>query len=1083
MTEQATQYIDLPIPHGIDTATQPELVQPGKALGIRNCHVGNGALIERRSFERLPRNAVTDYKSGFQKRHSEVTGLAALGSAPLIATEESKLLAHVQGEWIQVDRNDSPVSAKKALHSGPVGTDASSQTGLPYAYRNTSIAVQGDYACITWWRRLASDETGSGYAMIYDLANEVVVSTQRIVPTVAIGDYDQLGSNPSLIPVAMGSSFVVLWIHVGGEGDELRYTTITPGTPTAAWSAAALLVDVSVQGVRGTFDAVALSDVLHVGYNNLSGVLSGLRATLSGSTLVVSHAVEYTGAGLATAIAISGNASRITIAHADADNDIFAIAATPATMAVAADGSRTVIGNDTGTFCMLACMTYDVAEPFTGETEVKALIAWTTRNTAASLTEYRTAYHSVPVEHLTSYSGGASSDYIDGVSLCHRPFMRLSGSNNFPPQFLGVRRQQTFEDTFYTFMISMEESADHSVTSAEQIRRVTPVARYSALTAGRVSALDHDDQVDARGVSAVIEYGGRYHWVGFESVPVDEGYSESTTVDTLHIYSLDFSTDRCWSSVTVNGTLLVAGSIPRLVSPEVMSTNRLAVSSYVERGMEGLVPLHSPMAELALVASAASGALTAEGTYYYCQTFEYADLRGRRHRSAPSIVQQITLSVTENQITVAPPTDYYPPQAGYRRERLVIWRSVANPADANQITFYRLVEMPMAAIFDIEDGVSDADLATNEVLYTVSGELPNFPPPPSSALCLWKNRIVALDSETGKVWPSKTLLEREWPGWHEGLAVSTDVHTSLPIFLTEDTDNLIVWWKDAIGIIYGEPGSDTGALGSLTQPRLLGQRGIGLKYVKSLVRTPIGHMFMSRRGIYLLGPDMGLTYIGRDVEAYNNSVIVGAYVAETPNGSQEVRFETQTEDVYGEGYVCLCYDLAQQAWHLHTRGRKPRVAASVAGRVYVATEALAGTDSPWTGGFDRSGVWRESDSTTIPTAPSTDATSLTYTAMLDTPWYALAGILGEMRTRRLFLFGDINATSRVVGTAVFHDFATLPSQAAQAPVGSARRLEIAITRHQCGSIRFLVTGFQRLLAMRLEVQAEKGALRRNNAVG
>ena len=68
-----TSFPDIAIPLGIDTATQAELVPPGKALMIRNCHVGNGALIERRSFTRLSRTATVDQGETPARSHGEVT--------------------------------------------------------------------------------------------------------------------------------------------------------------------------------------------------------------------------------------------------------------------------------------------------------------------------------------------------------------------------------------------------------------------------------------------------------------------------------------------------------------------------------------------------------------------------------------------------------------------------------------------------------------------------------------------------------------------------------------------------------------------------------------------------------------------------------------------------------------------------------------------------------------------------------------------------------------------------------------------------------------------------------------------------
>lgn len=1088
MSEQATQYPELPIPLGIDTASQPELVPSSKALSIRNCHVGNGALIERRNFTRIARSAWHDVFGGSTSLyHGDVRALLPLGNALMIATEESRLYvkSDIQtGPWTEIERNDAPVSFKRALHSGALRPGDEP----PYRYRNPNIAVSGNYACITWWRRtrIGGEESPDniGWAMIYDLANQLVVRIDNIAEGVGIGTVGTDGSNPSLVPVAAGGAFFVLWIDT--TLNAIRYRGIS--NYAATWSSAGTLQAIDPTKPL-TFDACASGSVVHVVYNGAT--VSAVRATASGSALTPTSSVSHGVATGASALAVAVSATRLLITESTGSGTVFAWCVDPATMGAVSNGGRTQVTTlISSAFKQLSCCIYTITDK-DGGTEEKATIAWTYASAGASAAHERIAFYTwvatVAVEHLTSHTVDTCMTAVRGVNQCHQPF-RLSDvgtSTDFAPSFIGMRRNQDFEDTYYTWMFSFDGSTNHAV-SPPITGQVVPVARYSPLTAGYVRGTDNSQDIEEQGVCKVVEYGGRYHWIGVEQVPTsqDEATPGQETIDTLHIYSLDFRPASCWGSLTYNGATLIAGSIPRMVSPEMLNASPDAVE---RRGLEGIVPTQSP--PVLTLTAAAGGALDVSSTYYYATTYEYTDVTGRRHRSAPTPLEQsVALGVGQNRVEIDLP-EWQWLQAGYRHHTLVIWRSEGNPADTDNITFYRLTEIPgysieTSAITGYIDDAADSTITDNEVLYTVSGELENFPPPPSLALCLWKNRIVALDSETGKLWPSKTLLEREWPGFHEGLAVGTDVHTSLPVWLSEDTDNLIVWWSDAIGISYGEPGSDTGAIGSITQPRLLGQRGIGLQYVKSLVRTPIGHMFKSARGFYLLDPSMQLTYIGHDVEAYNSHVVVGAYVANTPNGSQEVRFETQTADSYADGYCTLVYDLVQQAWHVHTRGRKPLAAASINGNIYLATQALGGTDTPWDpdGSPDKSGVWVESTSTTIPTLAAQDPSGV-YGTTLDMAWLTFAGKLGTARVRRLWIHGYL-ADARDVSITTYVDLDGDTIVQGPASIGHAtrRRVEFSFARQECDSLRMVIKNFQRLIALRLEVEAQKGSSRRNNHV-
>jgi hypothetical protein len=1088
MSEQNTQYVELPLPLGVDTATQPELVEAGRALSIRNCHVGNGALVERRNFSRLSRTATVDQGETDTRSHGEVTAILPLGSTLAIATEESRLYAPGASgtQWSEIERNEAPVSFKKALHSGTARDESSSGTH----YRNPNLAIAGDWACVTWWRRSNGDDPGrgGGYALIYNMATGLTLRTERIAALIGIGTTGSTGSNPSLVPIALGSRFFVLYIDP--TANEIKYKSFEPVVDTD-WTSESTLVAVRAEGVDGSFDAVSTGSVAYVAYNALlsEGVtadLTALRATASGSTLVVSHTVQYAGSGYAPAIGVGTDGTLVCIAHTDSSGSVYALAALGTTLAVSTGGTRAQITSDTTTeFKQIACCVYQITDP-AGGSERRATIVWSDEidsgdgSSGDERYEYRARAFTV---NLESVAGDTPVD-IDTVNLSHRPF-RLSGLATTAcgaASFLGLRHNHALEDTYYTHVFSQDSETDESPPSTSVC---TPVARYSGLTASYLKFTDESYSSSEQGVCAVAAYGGRYYWVGVEQVPYRRGTGVEDSRDTLHLYSLDFTRDRCWSAVQIDGHTLVAGSIPRMISPEVMSGESFTLA----RGLEGIVPLHSPLPFVSLSDVIVVGGTVANGTYYYCQTFEYTDVRGRTHRGAPSQPQSVEHAGGATAIELVL-RDVDVPHPGYAHQKLVIWRSTANPADADNITFYRVAERDVGYVgATINDLLGDSLITGNEILYTVSGELENFPPPPSLALCLWKNRIVALDSETGKIWPSKTIIDREWPGFHEGLAISTDVHTSLPVFLTEDTDNLIVWWSDAIGVTYGEPGSDTGAPGSLTQPRLLGQRGIGLKYVKSLVRTQIGHMFMSERGIYLLGPDMSLTYIGEPVAAYNAHVIVGAYVVQTPLGSTEVRFETQGTDSYADGWVTLVYDLNKQGWHVHTRGRKPLAAASVAGRVYVATQA-SGTDTPWDpdGSPDVSGVWLESTSTTIPDIPPVDPPGL-YSATLDTSWLAFAGKIGAARTRRLWMLGNflngfpdgLPTLQRPTVVRVYRDYdTTLAQTLTMNAVSNPRIIEGDYDVQDVTAVRMRISGFQRLFAMRVEVEVEKGATRRNN---
>jgi hypothetical protein len=1056
MGDRATQYPDLPVGVGMDTATAPELVAPGKALSVRNVHLGDDTLRRRSSYEQKTRVAFHDTEN-FGKL-AKPAAIFPIGDSVGIATDDSRVYTDFTDllttqAWMEVERNDAPVSFKRALHSA---------VGAKYKNPNIAITSDGEWACVTWWNE------GAGYATIYNLVKGVVRCTTRIVAAnVSIGTPASAGSNPGLVPVANGTRFVVFYND--NSANFIKSRVFAVGKVDADWGAEQNVAATTLDAVEA-FDACSDGATFFLAYAAATtGILTAKRGSYSTGSQVITHTVTYS--GVPTAIAISKCEDFVCIAYALAAGDISAKVASSATLA-SAGTALALSATATSVFKSIAVCCYQTTTPDGASTENRALVVCTDASSTSPYDAERYGFTSRfwhvscdDLEFITSPAGASEP----GVSLCHRPFQRrgLSTLTNNPPLFVGLRRNQDLEDTYYTYIEHADVLAWSPEGGAEHVRCVrTPVARYSALTAAYVR---DGGQPDEQGVSAVASDGAHaWYWVGVEHVDLQDGGAR----EVLTLYTCDFDPDKCWQATEINGTTLLAGSLTRMVSPEALVSG----AAVPRRGLDGTVPMHSPPAPI-LDDDSGGGDLVAATTYHYVQQYEYTDIAGRKHRGPPSAsVAHLTGGgVTAIEIT-SPPFDA--PQPGYAEHKLVTYRTEGNPSE---MIFYRLREDAPTGGVNTDD-TGDSDITDNEILYTVSGELANAPPPPALAAFLWKNRIVVLDSETGKLWPSKTIIDGEWPGWHEGLAVSCDVHTRLPKYASAEGDSIVVWWSDAIGVVYGDPGTDTGIAGNMTQPKLLSARGIGLKYVKSLVVTPLGQMFMSERGIYLLGADLSLNYIGRDIEAYNGFRIVGAVVVGT-----EVRFYTDEQDDYADGYVTLVYDWHVQKWHVHTFARAPSCAAVVNGEPYVGTAHLEGTDDPWAEepgiSGDKSGVWREDSTITT----RFDALTLDIKTRFASAWYKLAGLLGAQHVRRLWLLGELapedGATVKLETRRDFDEDAAEVANIA-ADRASRKRVEQSIgDPHECGAMRFDVIGFKRLIGMRAEVEAEKTALRRDNHRG
>ncbi|MES1988920.1 MAG: hypothetical protein V4440_12990 [Pseudomonadota bacterium] len=120
-------------------------------------------------------------------------------------------------------------------------------------------------------------------------------------------------------------------------------------------------------------------------------------------------------------------------------------------------------------------------------------------------------------------------------------------------------------------------------------------------------------------------------------------------------------------------------------------------------------------------------------------------------------------------------------------------------------------------------------------------------------------------------------------------------------------DKLIMFKKNAIYYLTGNGPDNTGANNDFSDPIFI-TATVGSANKNSLVLTPVGIMFQSDKGIWLLGRDLSTNYIGSPVEAFNNIAVVSAQAIP---GTNQVRF------MLANG-ITLMYDYFFQQWGTFT---------------------------------------------------------------------------------------------------------------------------------------------------------------------
>lgn len=234
-----------------------------------------------------------------------------------------------------------------------------------------------------------------------------------------------------------------------------------------------------------------------------------------------------------------------------------------------------------------------------------------------------------------------------------------------------------------------------------------------------------------------------------------------------------------------------------------------------------------------------------------------------------------------------------------------------------QQTYYQFTSItspnlndPTVDSITITDDNSDAEILGQTLLYTTGGVVENIAPPACKSSALFKNRQWLIDAENpNSLWYSKEVVQNT-PVEFSDLFTKYVAPTTGAQGSTGDAkvisamdDKLIIFKSDAIYYITGNGPDNTGANNDFSEPIFI-TSSVGCDDPQSVVVMPLGIMFRSNKGIWLLGRDLSTKYIGADVQAYNAFDIQSALSIPETN---QVRFIL-------ENGIMLMYDYYYDQW-------------------------------------------------------------------------------------------------------------------------------------------------------------------------
>tara|TARA_R110000796_G_scaffold7338_6_gene25231 strand:- start:2409 stop:5441 length:3033 start_codon:yes stop_codon:yes gene_type:complete len=383
-----------------------------------------------------------------------------------------------------------------------------------------------------------------------------------------------------------------------------------------------------------------------------------------------------------------------------------------------------------------------------------------------------------------------------------------------------------------------------------------------------------------------------------------------------------------------------------------------------------------------------SGSLAA-GTYLYQVIWIWTDAKGQDHRSAPSVAISAAPSGGSSTVTLTIPSLRLTQKTGVICE---VYRTVTTGRLLFKIGNVANNTAADSVSFADTGAISDANLIAKESLYTNGGIIENIPPPASLVLTSYKNRLVCVSSEN----PKKLIYskKRQTLGpveFSDVFSIVLNKATKITA-LAEFDQKLIIFEPNKIFYITGNGPTATGAQNDFSPPQAI-TGDVGCSNTNSLVLMPLGLMFQSNKGIYLLNRSLETVYIGADVEAYNNLTITSAELIQNEN---QIRYLTS------DGR-CLIYDYFYGKWSTWTNhsGMGATIWNINGDYVYLRADGRI---------FQQSETSYKDDNDPIEMS-------------ITTSWVKTNGIQGFQRIRRAFVLGDFKST-HTLKLEIGHDYQT-----------------------------------------------------------
>lgn len=436
-----------------------------------------------------------------------------------------------------------------------------------------------------------------------------------------------------------------------------------------------------------------------------------------------------------------------------------------------------------------------------------------------------------------------------------------------------------------------------------------------------------------------------------------------------------------------------------------------------------------------IVTRTGAGLIPDNTTYYYATVYEWQDAAGQTHESAPSQATTFLLAsgVGASTLSIKLPTL----KLTFRKSQIYI--AVYRSNDG--LNFYRCKNTGIGS--NIQNNTATdfitysdniASLLDQKLLYTSGGEVPNIASPACNYISAYKKRLISIPSEDSNTWwyskdivPASTGSIGTPAAFSPFFVDSVDEKGGALTGAIQMDDKLILFKKTGIFVLQGDGPTNSGAQNDFSPAQLIAT-DTGCISGGSLVVTPVGVMYSSGKGIYLLDRSLTVQYIGAPVETYNYLQVLDATMIYDKN---EIRF------ILSSSYI-LVYNYYFNQWSVF---------------VIDATQAV---------------IWKNAYTYCFGVQTSQESSvsfldnGITHISIkIRTAWLSFAQIQGFQRIYKLLLLGEYKGPHRF-SVNVFVDFNQASVQSVEIAnytqtLPSPVQYRVFTSRQKCQSMQFLIT--------------------------